>query len=154
MRPEMRDIIKKFPKVRGYRFKSIHAKPAVLNVGDLESVFATGAEVTPTTLVVAGLIRREHGAIPEVKILGVGALTKSFKVSHCVVSVSAKAAIEKAGGTVTVIIPKALPNPVKKVQTHTVAPKVEQKAAKDAKEKKPKAKPAQKPVAPAKEPKE
>jgi large subunit ribosomal protein L15 len=109
MRPELRDIIKKFPKVRGYRFKSIHAKPATVNVGDFEAVFSAGAEITPTTLVVAKLIRREHGVIPSVKILGTGEIAKAFKVSGCLVSATAKAAIEKAGGSITPIPEKVSP---------------------------------------------
>ncbi len=109
LRPELRDIIKKFPKVRGYRFKSIHAKPAVVNVGDLESVFAGSADVNPTALVLVKLVRRQHGAIPEVKILGTGELSKALKVSGCLVSESAQKAIEKAGGSVTPIPEKISP---------------------------------------------
>jgi large subunit ribosomal protein L15 len=109
LRPELRDIIKKFPKLRGYRFSSIHAKPAVVNVGDFETVFSAGAEVTPTALVLVKLIRREHGAIPKVKILGAGELSKALKVSGCTVSDSAMKAIEKAGGTVTPIPVKVSP---------------------------------------------
>ncbi len=105
MRPELRDIIKKFPKVRGYRFKAIYSKPAVLNVGDL-AVLSSGTEVNPSVLVAAKLVRREHGAIPEVKILGGGELTVALKVTGCTVSTSAKTAIEKAGGSVALISTK------------------------------------------------
>ena len=109
LRPELRDIIKKFPKVRGYRFKSIHAKPATVNVGDLESVFSAGVAVTPTALVLVKLVRRQHGVIPQVKILGTGELSKALQVSGCLVSESAKKAIEKAGGSITPIPEKISP---------------------------------------------
>jgi large subunit ribosomal protein L15 len=112
LRPELRDIIKKFPKLRGYRFKSIHAKPAVLNIGDLEAVFSAGADVTPTALVLVKLVCRENGAIPTVKILGTGELSKAFNISGCLVSDSAKKAIEKAGGTVAPIPEKVSPQAV------------------------------------------
>jgi large subunit ribosomal protein L15 len=136
MRPELRDIIKKFPKVRGYRFKSIHDKPATVNVGDL-NIFAAGVEVNPVTLVAAKLIRREHGAVPAVKILGVGEITRALKVSMCTVSASAKSAIEKAGGTVTPIPEKPKTQKVK-VATKPAEPKAPKSApaAKEKKEKK------------------
>ena len=139
LRPELRDIIKKFPKVRGYRFKSIHDKPATVNVGDLK-IFAAGVEVTPETLVAAKLIRREHGAVPAVKILGDGELTHALKVSGCTVSASAKVAIEKAGGTVAPMWEKPKTQKVK-VATKPAEPKAPKaeaapKEKKDKKEKK------------------
>jgi len=39
--------------------------------------------------------------MPEVKILGNGDISKVFTVEGCKVSATAKAKIEKAGGTVT-----------------------------------------------------
>ena len=98
MRPEMRDIIKKVPKARGYRFKSTVEKPAVFNIGDLADF--TGTAVNPNTLVLARLVRRRSGKIPKVKILGTGDVTRAFTVTRCLVSATAKAAIEKAGGTI------------------------------------------------------
>ena len=98
-RPEIRDMIKKLPKLRGYRFNSTVTKPLPVNVGAL-NVFEAGAVVSPATLLVAGLVRRVGGKNPMVKILGTGELTRAVTVESCVVSASAKAKIEKAGGTV------------------------------------------------------
>lgn len=98
-RPEMRDIIKKLPKLRGYRFKSPSTKFSPVNVGAL-NVFEKGAPVTPATLFAAKLIRKQGGVMPKVKILGSGELSVSLSVSDCLVSASARAKIEKAGGSV------------------------------------------------------
>lgn len=76
IRPAERDIIKKLPKLRGYKFKSFRQKPAVVNLGELEKKFKTGDTVSPESLLKAGLVRRIKGRTPRVKILGGGALKK------------------------------------------------------------------------------
>lgn len=99
-RPEIRDIIKKLPKLRGYRFKAVQAhKPLVINLDDL-SVFEAGAEVTPRTLAKKGVIVLPRSNHVVVKLLGTGEVKAAYTVSHCFVSASAKEKIEKAGGSV------------------------------------------------------
>jgi large subunit ribosomal protein L15 len=104
-RPELRDIIKKLPKKRGYgknRATSViasRAKAQAVNVSLLEKAF-TGGKITPATLLEKNLIRKQSGKMPEVKILGDGEITKKFEVSGCKVSAGAKEKIEKAGGKV------------------------------------------------------
>jgi large subunit ribosomal protein L15 len=100
VRPEMRDIIKKMPKLRGYSFKSINAKFVVINVGQLEIACSNGDSVTPSYLVKIGALETRLGKNPKVKILGLGDLSKKLNVSGCKVSVEAKTKIEKAGGSV------------------------------------------------------
>ena len=100
MRPEIRDLIKKLPKLRGRGVNlntSVKIKPSVVNVSDLQALSA----VNPQTLLEAGLIRRVGGKTPKVKILGNGEITSKVAVSGCTVSKIAKEKIEKAGGTVT-----------------------------------------------------
>lgn len=103
MRPEMRDMIKRIPKLRG-RGKnsnlSISDKAAAVNLEQLERLFQVGEAVNPKTLLAKGLIRRIDGSYPTVKILARGAVTKKLSVTKCLVSASAKAALEKVGGTV------------------------------------------------------
>lgn len=104
MRPEMRDLIKKLPKRRGHgknRARTVRPRTpyAVVNLAALEAAFAGGATVTPATLSKAGLIRTRGGRLPKVKLLGTGELTKALSVSDVALSASAKAAIEKAGGS-------------------------------------------------------
>ncbi len=100
MRPEMRDIIKKYPKLRGYKFSSVETKPEPVNLAAIEIHFENGDTVNPTTLVAKKIVRKQGGRLPEVKILAKGTLTKKIKVEGCVFSVTAKAAIEAAGGSV------------------------------------------------------
>ncbi len=67
-----------------------------INVRDLER-FEKGAEVTPEALVEAGLLKNTR---TDVKILGLGELSKKLTVSAHGFSASARAKIEQAGGTV------------------------------------------------------
>ena len=105
-RPEMREIIKKLPKLRGHginRAKTVNADkvaPTVVNVAALE-VLESGAAVNPKALVAAGVISAVRKKAPAVKILGNGDLSKKLTVTSCQVSKSAKTKIEKAGGTVS-----------------------------------------------------
>jgi large subunit ribosomal protein L15 len=103
LRPELRDIIKKLPKLRG-RGKnsnlSIQIKPAVVSISAIETHFKAGDKVSPSTLVAKGLIRNYKGKNQSVKILANGELTKKVTISNCVVSAKTKEIIEKAGGSV------------------------------------------------------
>ncbi len=74
----------------------------MVNISTLEAVFAAGDTVSPATLRERGLIHGPKGRkVLQVKILGEGALTKKLVVTGCATSASAKAAIEKAGGTLS-----------------------------------------------------
>ena len=109
IRPALRDIIKKIPKLRGrgkHSFKSFGERPAVVNVRDLEKNFNAGEKITPRALVDKGLVNRKRKQIPPVKLLGTGELTKKFTVAECLVSASAKAKIEKVGGSVAILAEK------------------------------------------------
>ncbi|MFA5933858.1 MAG: 50S ribosomal protein L15 [Candidatus Paceibacterota bacterium] len=102
-RPEMRDIIKKLPKLRGRGkniFQSFQAKSAVVNLADL-NIFDNGAKVNPNILLAAKLISKKRGLTPPVKILSNGNIEKKLVVSGCMVSTAAKAKIEKVGGSVS-----------------------------------------------------
>lgn len=107
MRPELRDIIKKLPKLRGHgknRAQTVDSsvvKPANVSLTTIEKVFDAGSAITPAILLEKKLIRTLKGKVPQVKILATGELTKKVSVSGCLVSLSAKAKIEKAGGSVS-----------------------------------------------------
>ncbi|MCR4323074.1 MAG: 50S ribosomal protein L15 [Candidatus Azambacteria bacterium] len=100
IRPAERDMIKRIPKLRGYRFKSIVAKHAVVNLSAINSAFASGDVVTPESLAAHGLIEKRGTGFPLVKVLGGGIVEKKLTVERCFVSASAKEKIEKAGGAV------------------------------------------------------
>lgn len=93
IRPAERDILKKIPKLRGYKFKSFRFQPAVVNLADLEEKFKTGEEVSPKVLLEKGLIHRIKGRTPAVKVLGKGELKKKLAFKDVTFSQSAAAKI-------------------------------------------------------------
>lgn len=105
IRPEIRDMIKKLPKLRG-RGKNINRsfekRPVVINLDILEKNFANGETVSPTTLVAKNLLRLVGGKKPAVKILGNGEISKKLIVEQCLFSQGAKTAIEKTGGSIKI----------------------------------------------------
>lgn len=72
---------------------------AIVNLAELEAKFADGETVNRESLVLKGLVKKADVLI---KVLGDGDITKKLTVSVDKVSASAKAKIEKVGGTVTV----------------------------------------------------
>jgi len=99
LKPIIREILKKYPKLRGYKFKS-KKEIAILNLGDLEKKFKEGEKVNPEVLVEKRLVRKIEGKVPEVKILGKGKLTKKLIFENCQFSKKAKELIEKIGGKI------------------------------------------------------
>jgi large subunit ribosomal protein L15 len=85
-------------------------RTAPVNVRDLEARFEAGAEVTPESLVAAGLLKNTK---VDVKILGNGELGKNLVVSAHGFSKSAREKIEAAGGTVTWLRGEPVPKKVK-----------------------------------------
>lgn len=74
----MRDILKKIPKLRGYKFKSFRAKPTVVNLVDIDRKFKSGDIVSPESLLKVGLASKIKGRMPKIKILGKGESKKKF----------------------------------------------------------------------------
>ena len=103
LRPEMRDLIKRVPKLRGRgknSNKTIQVLPEIINVEVISNFYNDGESVNPKSLLKKGLVKKVGGKTPKIKILGEGELKKKLKIEGCVVSLSAKAMIEKAGGSV------------------------------------------------------
>lgn len=90
----LRHIMLSIKKNRG--FKSLKPKPEVVNVGTIAKSFPDGAKVTPEMLFKKGLIPAEG----KVKVLGDGSIAIKVIVEGCNVSATAKAKIEKAGGSI------------------------------------------------------
>lgn len=101
LQPFMREFIKRYPKLRGYRFGSSQVKPAVVNLWLLGKEFPEKATITPQILLEKGLVSGSGGKIPKVKILSKGEVTKALFVEGCEVSMKAKELIEKAGGKIS-----------------------------------------------------
>src|SRR3954451_18737511 len=111
----------RLPKLRGSTSKDAmpvgpcrtYTQP--VNLRDLDR-FDAGDEVTPETLVEKRLIKNTR---TDVKLLGVGEVTKNLTVRVHAISASAREKIEAAGGTVELLRePK-----VKKVRHRKVKPK-------------------------------
>jgi len=100
--PIIREIIKRYPKLRGYRQEGREKFKKEINLSLLEEKFNPGEVVTPKVLISKRIIRKIKGRVPEVKILAKGELKKKLTVKNCVVSAKAKEKIEKAGGKVIV----------------------------------------------------
>ena len=85
-------LIRQMPKNRGFRALNAKATPVSLNALD---VFKDGDTVDLKSLITKGVVDKETA---KVKILG-GEIKKKLSIK-LPVSASAKAAVEKAGGTV------------------------------------------------------
>jgi len=104
-RPELRDFIKRIPKLRGRgvsSFKSIQAEFVTINLESIEKAFKSGDTVNPSSLIAKGLVSLYKGVKPAIKILSVGEITKKITVTDCSISKGAKEKIEKAGGVVKI----------------------------------------------------
>ncbi len=99
-KPAIRELIKRYPKLRGYKFKPLEEKFAIINVDVLEKKFKAGEQVSPKILLEKKLIRKIKGKMPKVKILGKGELTKALIIENCFVSKSAKEKIKKTSGEI------------------------------------------------------
>ncbi len=91
----MKMIIRRIPKLRG--FKSQYDKDGTITLHDLAKAFPQGGIVTRAELAKRGVIRDARATL---KVVGAVELTRKFTVKGLKVSSGAKAAIEKAGGTV------------------------------------------------------
>lgn len=84
-------LIRRLPK-RGFR--NVFASPTqIVNVKQLDRV--AGDDVNPGTLAAAGLVSKAE--VP-IKLLGIGEVTRAFKVTGCAASKTAREKIERAGG--------------------------------------------------------
>ncbi len=104
-RPELRDLIKKIPKKRGYGKNRaisavVRANLIPVNLRDLEINFNAGETVNVESLLAKGVVRNARTAKAGVKILGTGEITKALTLSGVTVSESAKTKVVAAGGTI------------------------------------------------------
>lgn len=80
--------------------KSFQEIMTPVNLDLIETAYKDGEIVSPKTLIEKEVIKTFKGNEPAVKILGDGEITKKVTVENCKISASAKAKIEKAGGSV------------------------------------------------------
>lgn len=92
-RPEMRDIIKRLPKLRGRGknfLKSRFEENLVIKLSVLEDKFTAGETVNPKTLLEKGVVKTKNGRIPKIKILADRKIKKSFVFEGVKMSEKAK----------------------------------------------------------------
>ena len=103
IRPELRDFIKKIPRLRGRGKNSnltIQDKNVVVHLGTLQKSFKGGEVITRELLIEKGIINRSNGKIPAVKILSDGEFSIKLSFKGLPISKTAKEKIEKAGGEI------------------------------------------------------
>jgi large subunit ribosomal protein L15 len=100
LEPIIRGWLKRYPKLRGYKFKGRERNIAIINIDALEKKFESGNEITPQILVAKKIIKKIKGKTPQVKILSQGKLTKKLIIKNCQISKSAKEKIKKFSGEV------------------------------------------------------
>jgi len=101
IRPAIRDLIKKLPKLRGTSGSGASGatKPraTTITLTQLGHAFGSGASVSMKTLEIANLVPSK---VARAKIVGTGKAPKRINVVGVPVSAAAKILIEDAGGTV------------------------------------------------------
>ncbi len=90
IRPAIRDVLKKIPKLRGSKFKSFRPQPQVINLDTLQNKFPNGGIISPESLVKSGLVAKIKGKTPVIKILGRGESKVNFVFRDVLLSRSVK----------------------------------------------------------------
>jgi large subunit ribosomal protein L15 len=91
---------RRVPKLKGFRNPN-KVEWSVVNLDRLAQAFEAGSEVTPERLRQLGLVRKSR----PVKVLGRGELSAALTVRAHSVSETARAKIERAGGSVEILEP-------------------------------------------------
>ncbi len=91
-------LYRKLPH-RGFNNYEFRTSYAVVNVGDLAKLDAKITEVNAEVLAQAGIIRAD---VKSLKVLGDGEISRALKVTAQKFTDSAKAKLEKAGGSAIV----------------------------------------------------
>jgi large subunit ribosomal protein L15 len=97
-------LIRRLPK-RGFNNTQFGTVYAPVNLGDLEKLSVSGV-IDEKILRAEGLV---NGTWDGVKVLGTGELTKALSLKVDAISVSAREKIEKAGGSIELVVARALP---------------------------------------------
>jgi len=98
--PRVKDLMKRYHKLRGYQFKPVSDKSLIINIKDLEVNFKDGDTITPKVLIDRKLVDSKKGKTQAIKVLGVGRLTKKLNVQDCKISKTAERKIKKLGGLI------------------------------------------------------
>lgn len=100
LRPDIRDVIKRIPKLRGYRFRGLQKPAFAFDLDTISKNFQAGDIVNTMVLAQKGLLPRAIKAKPSVKILGEGVISKKITFEGVKCSASAREKILAAGGVI------------------------------------------------------
>lgn len=96
IRPAERDIILKFPKLRGIKNKPKSRPSVIIKTSDLEKI--KDLKISKKTLIKAGLIKKKS---QNIKILADGQISRPFELSREIkISKSVKKGIKSIGGKI------------------------------------------------------
>jgi len=97
--PVVRELIKRYPKRKGYRGVKRQKKPQAITLRTIAKKFSKDEVVSPASLLKKSLVRQEKGVL-RVKIVGITTLKEPLAFKDCMFSLGAKKAIEKSKGTI------------------------------------------------------
>lgn len=101
IKPEVRELILKFPKKRGLGFHSKKTtETVVVKLKEIKKVFPKSEVITPTQLAQKGLIPQGARRRLKVKIVEPVTLGAAYTIKKCGVSQGVKEAVIKAGGQI------------------------------------------------------
>jgi large subunit ribosomal protein L15 len=100
--PIVRSLIKRYPKMRGYRAQRTFPAFCIVSLREIEKAFKASEVVSPASLIEKRVITPFGKKMLPIKVLASGEMAKALVFEGCKVSKNAKALIEKAGGTVKV----------------------------------------------------
>jgi len=92
-------LYSRFPK-RGFNNFNFRTEYEVVNIGDLDALFDAGSKVDVAALAAVRLVSCADACV---KLLGTGEVKKKLSVTVHGTSESARQAIEKAGGSITLL---------------------------------------------------
>ncbi|MDO8474396.1 MAG: uL15 family ribosomal protein [bacterium] len=98
--PIIRSLIKRYPKMRGYRVQKTFPAFQIVSLLAVEKAFKVNEVVSPASLLEKQVVSRFGGKLLPIKILASETMAKALTFEGCKVSKNAKILIEKAGGTV------------------------------------------------------
>ena len=100
LKPVIRSLIKRYPKLRGYRVQRAFPAFQIVSLRAVEKAFKENEVVSPASLLEKQVVSRFGGKLLPIKILAAGDMAKALTFDGCKVSKEAAALIEKAGGTI------------------------------------------------------
>jgi large subunit ribosomal protein L15 len=93
--PIIRSLVKRYHKLRGYRFNPKQAVATSVTLEVIDKNFKAGEVVNPRTLIEKKVISKMKNRIPIVKILSNGELTKKLVFEGCKLSKQTEEKINK-----------------------------------------------------------